>query len=207
MKQIVFIFLFLFSFAAAAQHPARKQFKSISRPEKCWAFTHPFVAKKAFKITGIVRADVDSIKNINIIGTDLDGGKLDAFKHAYWMASLSLSIGTKKALKLGKAHEKGNYLEYKKHKLEDSILPDSLSSAMDLANNAAGVAVFGNCRTVRDRRETQGKVLHALMEGKLFMIKKDKHGNYLTCDGQLIDMNVWKGKWGIPKCLIASDQH
>ncbi len=207
MKHTVFIFLFLFSTALAAQTSVRKQFKSISRPEKIWAFTHPFVAKKAFKITSIVRADVDSIKKANIIGTDENGGQLDAFKHAYWMASVSLVIGTNKALKLGKAHEKGNYLEYKKHKLEDSILPDSVSSAMDLANNEAGVAVFGNCRTVRNRRETQGKVLHALTEGKLMVIKKDERGNYLTCDQHLIDMNRWKGKWGIPKCLIASDQH
>ena len=99
---------------------------------------HPFVAKRAYDCTKYVVAAVDSLKRAGTIGTDHNGGSLDAFRHAYWMANLSSAIGSRKALKLGKAHEKGNYLEYKRHRLEDSILPDSVSCAMDLANNRVG---------------------------------------------------------------------
>jgi len=181
------------------------KFKKLSRPEKCWVYFHPFVAKKAFLTTRQVRADVDSVKRSGIIGTDQNGGKLDAFRHSYWMLSLSLSIGSRKALKLGKAHEKGNYLEFKKHRPEDSILPDSVSSEMDLRNNAAGIASAGNCRTFRSKSEVQNVILKALEHGDLFIIKKDRQGNYLYCDKTFIDMNFWQGKWNIPKCLVASN--
>ena len=94
MKISVFIFFFsLFTLAASSQ---------ISRPEKWWAITHPFVAKKALEITRRVQKTVDSIKVSGIIGNDNLGGRFDAFKHAYWMASVSLGIGSKKALKLGR---------------------------------------------------------------------------------------------------------
>jgi hypothetical protein len=167
-------------------------------------FAHPLKAKRAMLTTKKVLTVVDSIRRAGTIGTDMNGGKLDAFKHAYWMASLSLVIGSKKALKLGKAHEKGNYREFKKHRLEDSILPDSVSSAMDLHNNENGIYELGNCRTFRSEKEAQQKIMHALENGKLKVIKKDKLGNYLYCDGTFIDMNEWKGKWNIPKCLVAS---
>ena len=181
-----------------------KQFKKLSRPEKRWVCFHPFIAKKAFAETRLVWAVVDSVKQTGIIGSDLNGGKLDAFKHSYWMASLYKKIGRKKALKLGKAHEKGNYLQFKKHQLEDAILPDAASSEMDLYNNEAGVNVFGKCRSY-DRKEVQALILAAIEKGEMRIIKKDAAGNYLDCDGKPIDMNVWKGKWNIPKCVIASD--
>ena len=207
MRHTFFIFLFLFSIALTAQNPARKQFKKLSRPEKCWVIAHPSIAKQALIVTKKVISDVDSIKKTGTIGTDLNGGNLDAFKHAYWMASLTLSIGSRQALKLGKAHEKGNYLDYKKHRLEDAILPDSVSSAMDYRNNEAGAGCIGRCHFRITANELQLLIMEKLKDGELYMIKKDEHGNYLTCDEHLIDMNAWKGKWGIPKCLIASDQH
>ena len=43
------------------------------------------------------------------IGDDNNGGALDAFKHAFWMARLTQGIGHRASLSLGKAHEKGNY--------------------------------------------------------------------------------------------------
>ena len=159
------------------------------------------------KITKQVLTDVDSIKRTGAVGTDMNGGRLDAFKHAYWMASVSSGIGAKKALKLGKAHEKGNYLEFKKHRLEDSILPDSVSSAMDLHNNQAGINEYMKNENARSSKELQPIIMQALAEGKLQIIKKDKEGNYLYCDGTFIDMNEWSGKWNIPKCLVPSGKH
>jgi hypothetical protein len=120
------------------------------------------------------------------------------------MANLTVGIGGKRALKLGKAHERGNYLDFKKGKLEDSILPDSVSTAMDLHNNRIGAESI----TDPDLQSIQLKerAFRLIETGKLLIIKKDKQGNYLYCDGTFIDTNVWYGKWDIPKCLIASDK-
>jgi len=181
-----------------------RQFKKLSLPEKYWAITHPLKAKKAFRTTKAVLSDVDSIKKIGIIGADLNGGTLDAFKHSYWMACLTIEIGHKKAIKLGCAHEKGNKLEFVQRQLEDAVLPDSVSSAMDLHNNGVGADAVKKCETI-SKKILQERIINLLKEGKLLTIKKDKAGNYLFCDGTFIDMNEWKGKWNIPKCLIPSN--
>lgn len=184
---------------------AQSKFSKLSCPEKVWVVAHPFVAKKAFHITQDVQKIVDSIKQLKTIGVDNNGGKLDAFKHAYWMASLSSKIGKRKARKLGIAHEKGNFLQYKKHKLEDSIVPDSVSSEMDKKNNEVGISLLDN-RKKTPPRIIQNEVLTALKDGKLYIIKKDEEGNFLTNDGKKIPLNEWVGKWGIPKYLVPSDE-
>lgn len=204
MKRLLLIFSILLSLALPAQTAIHAGFSKLSRPEKYWVLFHPFVAKRAFYITKRVIADVDSVKHTGIIGTDLNGGKLDAFKHCYWMSSLSVKIGGRKAMKLGKAHEKGNYLEYKKRKLEDNILPDSVSCAMDLKNNSVGISSFVNCKTC-SQKDLQTSIIRMIGQGDLFIIRKDVQGNYLTCDGKRIDMKQWAGHWGIPKCLVASN--
>lgn len=158
------------------------------------------------RITAEVLAVVDSIKRTGVIGTDINGGKLDAFRHAYWMISLTDGIGKRRALKLGKAHERGNYREFKKHRLEDAILPDSVSCLMDLKNNRVGAESIGYCNMFNGAVDYQRIILNVLEEGRLSIIKKDKQGNYLYCDGTFIDTNEWKGKWNIPKCLVASNQ-
>lgn len=194
----------LFPFYFSAQSVSKK-FHSLSKPEKYWVVAHPFVAKKAFHITLEVQKVVDSVKQLRIIGIDNNGGKLDAFKHAYWMASLTYKIGKRKARKLGIAHEKGNFLQFKKQESEDSFLPDSVSSAMDLKNNEAGIFLIDDCKKL-SAPLIQNKVLRALHEGKLVIIKKDENGNFLTKDGTKIQLNEWVGKWEIPKYLIPSNE-
>jgi hypothetical protein len=205
MRYFLYTLLLLLFPIILFSQSASKQFKKLSRPEKHWVLSHPFIAKRAFHITKKVQRDVDSIRLSGIIGTDNNGGKLDAFKHAYWMAFLALEIGSKKALKLGKAHEKGNYLQYKKHLLEDSILPDSVSSVMDINNNQIGVSLRRN-RGDLSGLIIQKKIMNLLNDGKLLVIKKDIQGNFLTCDGQIILLKEWVGKWNIPKCIVASNQ-
>lgn len=205
MKQYFLLFLFLLckSFLFS------QSYQKISRPEKFWAITHPFVAKKAYRITKEVRVDIDSMKRSGEVGTDGNGGNLDALRHAWWMTCLTAEIGKRKALKLGKAHEKGNYLQFKHHTLEDAMLPDSVSCAMDLKNNEVGAELGEKLEKERNVFiDNQLSVLIGELEkGKLFVIKKDKLGNYLYCDGTFINTNEWLGKWGIPKCLISSSKY
>lgn len=199
MQQFIFfIFFFCWCSLSVAQSPFRK----LSRPEKCWAIFHPVKAIRALKITKKVQLCVDSVKQSGVIGNDNNGGALDAFKHAYWMGMLAAKIGQKQALKLGKAHEKGNYLQFKKQLLEDSILPDSVSSAMDIRNNEIGASVGYHCRC--SSYELKEYLLKKVKSGELGMIQKDQQGNYLDCSGSKINMQIWAGKWNIPKCLIAS---
>jgi len=203
MKKIQAIILFLILLGLCESTIAQSSFRKLSHPEKCWVLCHPFKARKAQVITKRVQFVVDSIKKTGTIGADENGGKLDAFKHTFWMTSLALKIGKKQSIKLGKAHEKGNYLQFKRHTLEDSILPDSISSEMDYRNNEIGTnSFFGKCHFKITETEIVETVLRKLKSGGLFIIKKDSSGNYLDCNGAIIDMELWLGKWGIPKCLI-----
>ncbi len=207
-KNLKTLFLLIFinsSFFLQAQS-SFSAFKKLSKSEKCWVLFHPLIAKKTLKITRQVIADVDSVGKTNVIGTDISGGKLDAFKHSYWMASLTVKTGKRKALKLGVAHERGNKKQFKKYQLEDRTLPDSVSCAMDLHNNNVGAGVVTKCEQV-SKTEIQKRIMDALQSGKLMIIKKDKDGNILYCDGTFIDTNKWKGKWGIPKCFVASNEY
>ena len=124
-----------------AQHK-QKKFKDLSSPEKCWVLTHPFKAKRALRISIEAQKTSDSIKKTNTLDQDGNGGQVDAFRHAYWMASLSKEIGKKSAKSLGKAHEKGNHKQFKKNELEDRIIPDEASSEMDLYNNLIGIELY-----------------------------------------------------------------
>ncbi len=204
--KITALLCILFLIFLKPESASAQSFGKLSRPEKCWVLFHPFKAKKAAKVTREVNAVVDSVRKSGVIGTDNLGGKLDAFKHAYWMASLALEIGGVQALKLGKAHEKGNYLQFKHHSVEDAALPDSISSVMDLRNNEFGVSAVDKCGNV-SKLTVQKKIMDGFAMGKLMVIKKDERGNYMTCAGDVIPMNEWKGKWGIPKCLEPSINH
>lgn len=205
MMRILLFLVLSFHLPALQAQSLLKKIAKISNPEKCWAIVHPFVLKKAFKATVQSYTITDSIKRSGNIGADNSGGKLDAFKHAFWIASVSSAIGPHKALKLGVAHEKGNKLQFKKHQLEDKILPDSISSLMDLHNNEQGAAAVSSKKY--STQQLQEKIMQLLLNGQLICIKKDKEGNFLTCTGEPIDLQQWNGKWGIPKCLVASNEN
>lgn len=138
-----------------------------------------------------------------ILDGDGNGGRIDAFRHAYWMALLSQKIKIKKALKLGMAHEKGNYLQFKKHQLEEGTLPDSMSSVMDLWNNKVG-AELGYLNRELNKNDLKEKIMRAITIGEMRILKKDSMGNYLQCNLEVIDLNQYR-QWNIPKCLIGSE--
>ena len=138
-KNTVIILLLIcgFSLCSLGQKNTKKtQRPKISCPEKRWAVFHPFIAKKSYNLTKETLQVTDSVKNSKILDGDINGGQVDAFKHAYWMALLSQNIKYKKALKLGKAHEKGNYKSFKKSLRKGfQTSQDQRSSEMDLWNN------------------------------------------------------------------------
>ena len=200
MKYFLIITIFVLSSCSPS---LRQSYKKLSKPEKSWLIFHPLKAKKAFLISKEAVAVKDSISNYGSIGKDNNGGHLDAFKHSYWMARLSQGIGKRAALKLGKAHEKGNYLTFKKQKLEDGYVPDKASSTMDLHNNNFGaVLAYANKKVSRQLLIQQ--ILMALEKGKLRILSKDASGRFLDCKGFIIPKNSLKHRWVNRKCLILS---
>lgn len=178
-------------------------FSSLSGPEKWWVMFHPFKAKKALNISLRTIQVRDSIKNSGIIGSDDSGGRLDAFKHTFWMAGLALEIGSKSAFKLGKAHEKGNYKSYLKGDPEDGVLPDKAASDMDLFNNKQGISI---ARSHPDATENEliTIILDELNKGSLKIIRKES-GIFLNCQGEPLDPETLLGTWENDKCLIPSN--
>jgi hypothetical protein len=203
---IIFIFLFMFGISkSGAQSGIFKKFISLRSPEKIWILKHPFIARKAYKITQEVqRISNEMIKDTTLDG-DYSGGQVDAFRHALWMSSLTIKIGSKKAHSLGVAHEKSNRIDYEKRKLEELHVPDSISSAMDLKNNDIGIKI-GMENTSCTQPELIEIVKKAVIMGKLVVIKKDKNRNFLDWEGNKIDDTKWQGKWYNPKILVPSDQ-
>jgi hypothetical protein len=199
-------FLFILASVNLNGQSAEKNFHQLSHAEKNWVLFHPFIAKKAFHCTERARFVTDSLR-INGILKDGNGGQLDAFRHAYWMALLTQKISPRKAEHLGEVHEKGNYQDWKKGKEEDSLRADSMMCVMDLKNNSSGIEIgkkFSNDTSIA-KIPLESLVLKELRAGKLVMIKKNAAGQFLDESGRLIVLEQYNQKWFIPKVLVRTD--
>ena len=195
-KCIALLFLFS-SLHLSAQKVA---WKKLGSAEKVWVVTHPFVAKRAYKISQHVLNVVDSLKQSNYFtGNTLSGSKADAVRHAYWMAVLSSEIGARKSLKLGKAHEKKNRKDFERGELEEAFLPDEAAMEMDLRNNIVGSEIKGESREV-----LLHQVLLALESGLLWKIKQNPNGDFLNKEGEVIPLQNWSGKWKNERVLVPT---
>ncbi|WGH74660.1 hypothetical protein P8625_11245 [Tenacibaculum tangerinum] len=179
-------------------------FKKLQGAQKTWVLLHPFKAKKAYALSLEVSRISDSLKVSPLLDGDAAGGKVDAFRHAFWMALLQQEIGEKAARSLGKAHEKDNYKTYKEQKREDGVVPDQISSKMDLFNNEVGLSLSKEGGNL-PKNGLIYRVINALHQGKLKVIKKDTLGRFLTCSGKLIPEKTLIGTWENDKCLVDSN--
>ncbi len=200
------IFLAVMSISNLFSQSSFKSFFNLSGPKRTWVLFHPFKAKKSLRISKEANRVADSIAKTNLLDGDGAGGQVDAFRHAYWMARLHQEIGIRAARSLGKAHEKENYLTFKKRQLENGVAPDEISSTMDLHNNEEGLKLIKR-RSKVSQKGLIFRVINAIKAGKMKIIKKDKKGNFLTCDGEVITKESLKGKWKNKKCLIASNKN
>jgi hypothetical protein len=195
--------LLLAAFALTAI-TSEAQFFSLSLPEKKWAIFHPVAAIKVKRIEDECIKTYDQRELRSLLDSFPSGGKLDAFRHVYSMAAFSQKIKTRKVRKLGIAHEKGNYRQFLKNKLEEGEKPDSLSSVMDLQNNELGLAI-GTSNRNSDLRALGQLVLKNINEGKAVIFKRNSKGQYLDCSGEVVDLKKYDGEWYVPKCLERSD--
>ena len=83
-------------------------------------------------------------------------------------------------------------------------MPDKIALEMDLYNNNGGLKLILKGSKI-SKKGLVYSVVNAIRSGKFIIIKKDKKGNFLTCDGRIISKEERKGKWENNKCLVASD--
>jgi hypothetical protein len=195
------VIFFLLSPATFSQTPS---FKKLSCPEKRWVLFHPFAAKKAYRITVEARTVSKQMEKDSLLDHDADGGQVDAFRHAYWMGRLVQEMCWRKVKRLGKAHERGNYLDYKKHRIREEIFTDSIASAMDLFNNHVGLEA-GRKNKSLSADEMKKLIVKKILDGEMKIILKDKNGNSLDCERKVLDLKIYSGKWNIPRCLVESN--
>jgi len=178
--------------------------KNLHSSEVWWIMTHPFIAKKSWDISKQASSIATAHISDPLMDGDYNGGMVDAFRHTLWMAMLVQEIRPEAALKLGKAHEKGNYKDFKQKILEEGKLPDSMSCEMDLRNNEVGIDLgLRNMGTDTDTLILF--VRSAVRRGECWKIKKDSLGYFLNSDGEIIPESEWKGKWITPKVLVPSN--
>jgi hypothetical protein len=205
MKKIILTIIFgIIVFSAISAQNNQKIQAHFSRFEFYWAIKHPLLVNKAYQATKLCLYLVDSIRLSKTIGIDEQGGQLDAFKHALWMALLVQKTDSLSALELGIAHEKGNYLQFKRKKTEDSICPDKAGSEMDLWNNNLGINI-GLEQRQQNIQEIINNIIQAINNGELKIIKKDLQKNYLDENDQIILQNVDCLSWENNKTLVKSN--
>lgn len=181
----------------------------VSRPVFWWSVCHPFAAFKAKKITTETLHVCDSIYQDSVsLGQNYGGGQLDAFRHVFWMCRLTQEIGPRKAYRLGLKYEKGNRRQFEKKQKEDSQLPDSMSTVMDLVNNQFGVELGMKMR-IPGHKISQFDQIRTLVNrtkaGDFRILFQDRKGNFYSCAGERIDLKKYHGQWAVPKCLVKSN--
>jgi len=204
MRKTLFLFLLLIPYWAASQNHTVKSFFQLSTAEKGWTIVHPFIALKAWKITQRVRFVTDSLGKIGIPDRDLSGGKLDAFRHTFWMATLSENIGVRKSLSLGRAHEKGNYRDFKRGRYEEGNMPDKAASDMDLYNNKIGTGI-GVALKGTSEKAVVDSIIWAINQGTMRIILKDTTGRSYDSLFRPVPPDELKGRWVTPRILVPSN--
>ncbi|MDV7186767.1 hypothetical protein R3X25_05685 [Lutibacter sp. TH_r2] len=203
-KYVLIILVMIFGFQLNAQSNWKIFWKQ-STPLKVWIITHPFKAKKAQLISEETKKVTDSIAKINLLDGDKFGGQVDAFRHAYWMARLHQKIGKCAALSLGKAYERSNKKSLKKSKRKNKVSGyDKPSKEMDLFNNKIGVT-FTKKKQTLSKQKLINQIIISIKKGDLKILKKNKYGNFLDCNGVVLESKI--PKWKTKKCLIHSNKN
>ena len=202
---VFLFFLFCASTASSQEKSRREYFSELSRPEKWWVITHPFSAGRALEISLHARKVSKKMEDHPELDGDGRGGQVDAFRHAYWMALMTIELNHKRAWRLGYDHEKGNKLQFLRKKGEyDGLLPTAADCTMDMHNNEAGIAIGLKYPDV-SREELREIIIEKLLDGHFIMLKKDTENNFLDCHGNVISREDYYHSWEIPVCLVPTN--
>jgi hypothetical protein len=178
--------------------------KRIFKYEVLWAFKYPIAACKIKKQWPIIMRHYELVKQSKVLDTLENGGRMDAFRHVYFMAYLINYVKEEKLRKLGIAHEKGNYHQFIRHQLEFSERPDSLACVMDLRNNEVGFELK-KALTCFKPDSLAKLVIEHMKQGKAWYLKRNEQKNYVSCENEAINLSLYTNNWFIPKCLIPTN--
>lgn len=159
-----FLFIYLlFCIQTKAQLKGKYQYR--------WALFHPIAAIKVNHIYKKNYPVYQQIKSQKKLDTIENGGKLDAFRHSFFMACFAQKVNPKKLVKLSIAHEKDDvYLFQKKKKYEYMDVPDSTSIQMDLYNNQVGIELGRKYRKLSPL-QLKDSVMNDIYSHKVRVIK------------------------------------
>lgn len=201
----IVILLVLVPLIGTGQESNFKKWLHLKGPERRWVLAHLLVARDALRITMNARKVIKEQAENPILDEYGSGGKQDAFRHVFWMASLSAEIKWKKVWRLGNAHEKTNKKDWRRGRYEDGSPPDKIAGEMDFWNNKVGLEIGKNNRNLSEAELVQ-LVLIAITDGKCKIIKRNAKGDFLDEKGNVIGPADWEGKWENTRCLIFSNQ-
>ncbi|HEX7414330.1 MAG TPA: hypothetical protein VF411_09840 [Bacteroidia bacterium] len=202
---LLLVTCYLFLGSGGEVFSQNKTFHSLSKYEKRWAMAHPFAVLKLKKHQAEMYAIYTEVKQQRLLDTFENGGKLDAFRHTFAMAYFSKFVGIKKLRKLSIAHEKANHWQFLHHLPdEDSELPDSLSSVMDLNNNAIALGLAKEVKKL-NAEEIKLKIIALIQVNGVYYIKRNAYGQYLDDKNQIIPPERLK-VWNTPKCLVLPEK-
>lgn len=203
--KIIITLTILFLGAQLFSQTNYQKFKSQDFPIKKWIIFHPLKAKKAEILSKKALKISDSIAATNLFSNDKFGGRVDAFRHAFWMATLRQQIGKCAAQSLGKAYERSNKRTFKRSNRKGTTsFYDKPSKKMDLFNNKVGLSLVKRNQII-NKNELIIIIVQAIKNGKLKILKKDSFGNFLNCKGQRLNLIDVKG-WRNDKCLVSSNK-
>jgi hypothetical protein len=180
------------------------QQKAICNPVKLWAISHPIAALKIKKINKqclLLYANKDVKQKLDSFSS---GGKLDAFRHIFFMAAFQQKVKTKKLRKLGIAHENQNYRQFLQGESNSSFRHDSLSMIMDLNNNEIAFSEFATSKQIA-LDSLKEHVIQLILQGKALILKRNRKGDALSCEGSVIKTDKLNASWQLPYCLVKSD--
>lgn len=204
-KFFVFFALWMLCGKLSSSQGFLMSYRQLSNIEKKWVRNHPIAALKIKKETKVTRQIVQQLKHEGLLDTLSNGGKIDAFRHAFWMARIAKRIGPKKALTFGEIHEKGNYENFLKNITEDAELQDSISCEMDLLNNKVGIEI-SKLKATNTNDQLKQIVIEKIKNGGLFILKHNLENKFTDCDNNIIiKQNGTRKKWNINYCLVPSN--
>ena len=204
-KPLILLLLLMALFAC--ESPAQSKFQrflQLPRPMRNWTLGHLAIANRVWKVSNRALALTDSMRRSPELDADFDGGKLDAFRHGIWMALLVQEIPWKKAARLGKAYERGNYLDFKRGRMEDGAFQDIASASMDLTNNSSGREIGLN-NPQASEAELIEWVLHGIRLGDFVMVLKDSIGNSIRPNGEIIHIDPTSPRWENGRSVVPTN--
>jgi len=180
------------------------QRKAVFDPVVLWGISHPFAASKIKKINNQCQFIYRQKEIKERLDSFSSGGKLDAFRHVFFMAAFQKEVSTNKLRKLGRAHENKNYRQFLKGEADNEGRHDSLSMIMDLHNNEVAFNLKEATKEMGldDLKEL---VIQTILSGKALILKRNSSGKLLMCDNTVLTPDNLAKAWYVPKCLVKSD--